>query len=111
MFSTIWNKLPNQAPETVDVCGNIINASGGIMNVSGGIMNVSGGIMIPKNEVFNISNNLYTYDDAQAICSVYGAQLATYDQVEEAYKDGAEWCNYGWSENQMAFFPTQKSTW
>ena len=62
-------------------------------------------------EVFNISNNLYTYDDAQAVCSVYGAQLATYEQIEDSYKNGGEWCNYGWSENQMAFFPTQKSTW
>lgn len=63
------------------------------------------------NEVFNISNNLYTYDDAQAICSSYDAKLATYDQIEEAYNDGAEWCNYGWSDNQMIYFPTQKATW
>jgi len=62
-------------------------------------------------EVFNISNNLYTYDDAQAICNSYGARLANYDEMEEAYNKGAEWCNYGWSSNQMAFFPTQKSTW
>jgi len=62
-------------------------------------------------EVFNISNNLYTYDDAQAVCSAYGAELATYDQIEQAYNDGAEWCNYGWSDNKMIFFPKQKSTW
>jgi hypothetical protein len=42
---------------------------------------------------------------------VYGAQLATYDQLEDAYNKGAEWCNYGWSDGQMAYFPTQKSTW
>ena len=65
----------------------------------------------PKNEVFNISNNLYTYDDAQAICKSYGARLASYDDIEQSYNDGAEWCNYGWSDKQMAFFPTQKSTW
>jgi hypothetical protein len=64
-----------------------------------------------KPEVFNISNNLYTYYDAQAICKSYGARLATYDDMEEAYNNGAEWCNYGWSANQMAYFPTQKSTW
>jgi hypothetical protein len=62
-------------------------------------------------EVFNVSNNLYTYEDAQAICSAYDAKLATYDQIEAAYNDGAEWCNYGWSDGQMIFFPTQKSTW
>jgi hypothetical protein len=66
---------------------------------------------IDTNEVFNISNNLYTYEDAQAICGSYGAKLATYDQIEGAYQNGAEWCNYGWSDGQMAFFPTQKATW
>lgn len=62
-------------------------------------------------EVFNIGNNLYTYEDAQNICSVYGARMATYDEIEDSYNHGAEWCNYGWSDGQMAFFPTQKSTW
>ena len=66
---------------------------------------------VEKDEVFNISNNLYTYDDAQSICTSYGARLATYDEIEGAYNTGAEWCNYGWSDGQMIFFPTQKSTW
>jgi hypothetical protein len=64
-----------------------------------------------KGEVFNIRNNLYTYDEAREVCSIYGAKLATYDQIEKAYNKGAEWCNYGWSEGQMALFPTQKETW
>ena len=63
------------------------------------------------NEVFNVSDNIYTYDDAEAVCSIYGAKLATYDQLEESYKDGAEWCNYGWSDGQMIYYPTQKDTW
>jgi hypothetical protein len=64
-----------------------------------------------SNEVFNISNNLYTYDDARAVCSAFGARLATYDEIEDAYNKGGEWCSYGWSEGQMAYFPTQKTTW
>jgi hypothetical protein len=64
-----------------------------------------------EKEVFNIPDNTYTYDDAKAICAAYGAKLATYDQIESAYKDGGEWCNYGWSDKQMALFPTQKETW
>ena len=64
----------------------------------------------PDAEVFNVSNNLYTYEDAQHICTALGAKLATYEQIEEAYNDGAEWCNYGWSTDQMAFFPTQLDT-
>ena len=31
--------------------------------------------------------------------------------MEDAYEDGADWCSYGWSEDQMAFFPTQKEKW
>lgn len=65
----------------------------------------------PENEVFNVSNNLYTYQDAPEVCSLYGAKLATYEQIEEAYNKGGEWCNYGWSEGQLALFPTQKSSW
>lgn len=62
-------------------------------------------------EVFNIRNNIYTYDEAQSVCSIYGATLANYDQIEQSYYDGGEWCNYGWSEGQMALFPTQRDTW
>ena len=68
-------------------------------------------VVDPEAEVFNVSNNLYTYDDAKAICKSYDADLATYEQVESAYNNGAEWCNYGWSDGQMALFPTQKDTW
>lgn len=64
-----------------------------------------------KKEVFNIPNNKYSYDDAKAICAAYGAKLANYDEIESSYKSGGEWCNYGWSDNQMALFPTQKETW
>ena len=68
-------------------------------------------VKIQGDEVFNVSNNRYTYDTAKSVCSAYGARLATYDEIESAYNGGAEWCNYGWSEGQMAYFPTQKSTW
>lgn len=61
-------------------------------------------------QVFNIPGNYYNYEDAKSICKAYGAELATYDQIEAAYNKGAEWCNYGWSEGQMALFPTQKTT-
>lgn len=63
-----------------------------------------------KKQVFNIPGNYYSYNDAKALCSAYGAKLASYDQIEKAYNNGAEWCNYGWSDNQLALFPTQKKT-
>lgn len=66
--------------------------------------------ILRKPQVFNIPENNYIYGDAQAVCKAYGARLATYQEVEEAYNKGAEWCNYGWSEGQMALFPTQQKT-
>lgn len=63
-----------------------------------------------KKQVFNIPGNYYNYENAKALCTAYGADLASYDQIEKAYNNGAEWCNYGWSANQLALFPTQKKT-
>jgi hypothetical protein len=61
-------------------------------------------------QVFNIPGNYYGYDDAKTLCSAYGSRLATYEEIEESYNKGGEWCNYGWSDGQMALFPTQKKT-
>ena len=63
-----------------------------------------------KKQVFNIPGNYYNYENAKAICTSYGAKLATYKQIEDSYESGGEWCNYGWSEGQNALFPTQKQT-
>ena len=63
-----------------------------------------------KKQVFNIPGNDYVYPDAKALCSAYGARLATYKEVEDSYNEGGEWCNYGWSDGQMALFPTQQKT-
>lgn len=64
-----------------------------------------------KEEVFNVSRNIYPYRDAKAVCKAFGARLANYDDLIDAYRNGADWCNYGWSENQMALYPTSKATW
>jgi len=63
-----------------------------------------------KKQVFNIPGNYYNYTNAKALCQAYGSKLATYQQIEDSYKNGAEWCNYGWSDGQMALFPTQQNT-
>jgi len=70
-----------------------------------------GNLGVGGGEVFNVAGNEYTYDQAKALCKAYGSKIATYNQIEDAYKSGAEWCNYGWSANQLALFPTQKTTW
>jgi hypothetical protein len=62
-----------------------------------------------QKQVFNIAQDSYKYSDAEPLCKAFGAELATYDQVKEAWKKGADWCNYGWVKGQSAIYPTQQS--
>jgi hypothetical protein len=81
------------------------------MDASGGIL---GSNIIPEirytEQVFNIPGNYYGYEDAKSLCTAFGARLANYQEVEDSYSRGGEWCNYGWSDGQMALFPTQTKT-
>lgn len=61
-------------------------------------------------EVFNIASNRYSFYDAEPLCKALGAELATYDQVKDAWSKGADWCNYGWTKGQMAVYPTSDET-
>ena len=63
------------------------------------------------NQVYNIASNIYTYNDADEVCKAHEGRLATLPEVIEAYKKGAEWCNYGWTQGQLATYPTQKKSW
>lgn len=67
-------------------------------------------ILEEKKQVFHIPDNLYTYDDAQAICKAYNSRLATYDEIADSHAKGGEWCSYGWSKDQLSLFPTQTDT-
>lgn len=62
-------------------------------------------------QVFNIKENIYALEDARAVCKVMGAEVATIDQLIEAHKNGADWCNVGWTKDGLAAFPIQYSTW
>lgn len=53
----------------------------------------------------------FDYSTAKSLCKAYGATLATLSQVKDAFNKGGEWCDYGWSEDQMVLYPTQKSSW
>ena len=63
-----------------------------------------------SDEVFHIGDNIYTYEEAKLLCNAHDGELASYNQIEKAYNNGAEWCSYGWSDDQLALFPTQKDT-
>lgn len=62
-------------------------------------------------QVFNIKENQYTLADAPAVCGALGADVATIEQLIDAHKNGADWCNVGWTKDGLAAYPTQLSTW
>ena len=71
------------------------------------IPNLDNDVGVDK-EVFNIDVNDFTYDQAHLMCKALDSNLATYKQLLNAHKKGANWCNYGWSANKMALYPIQK---
>jgi hypothetical protein len=70
----------------------------------------SGGPLVGS-EVFHISDQQFTYDEAPAVCAAYGGEMATLEQIMDVYAKGGEWCGYGWSAGGMALYPTQRETW
>lgn len=76
---------------------------------------ITGSSSVPElkfeKQVYHIPGNKYTFDDAKAVCKAYGNRLANYKEIENAYQNGGDWCSYGWSEDQMALFPTQMEKW
>ena len=56
-----------------------------VPNLSPDVLKTPAPIAVIKEEVFNISNNLYSYQDAKAVCKAMGSRLATYDEIEDAY--------------------------
>ena len=108
--------VPGPLDATLSPATGSSAAGSAIGSISGAIANLesdveaalSGGSL--GKQVFNISRNLYTFEEAEPLCRAFGAELATYDQVKEAYERGADWCNYGWTKGQLAVYPTQKDT-
>ena len=62
-------------------------------------------------QVFNIKENIYTLDDAPGVCGALGADVANMNQLIDAHKSGADWCNVGWTKDGLAAYPIQYSTW
>jgi hypothetical protein len=107
IMASIKNLFNPINPE-LDITVNQNTGTGAGAGVDGTSKNSSEFLNRPQ--VFNIPGNYYGYEDAKTLCQAYDSRLATYNEVEDAYNKGGEWCNYGWSEGQMALFPTQKTT-
>jgi hypothetical protein len=70
-----------------------------------------------EKEVYSVMKNQWQYDDAKYVCKALNSELATYDQLVEASKNGAHWCNLGWVKTdktgdddglRLAHYPIQR---
>lgn len=63
-------------------------------------------------EVFQLSNYVWGKDEANSVCKLVGATLATRAQLAEAQRAGADWCSTGWvADDSQASYPITTSTW
>ena len=63
-----------------------------------------------KPEVFHIKNNIFSYADSPAVCKLYGADVASIEQLKEAHNRGADWCSGGWTKEGLVAYPIQQAT-
>jgi len=102
----------NISTRTTGTKANTVSLAPVPINTGGSYAPAPTGITTPKiNQVFNIKENIYTLDDAPAVCGALGANIATIDQLIDAHRSGADWCNVGWTKDGLAAFPIQYSTW
>jgi hypothetical protein len=62
-------------------------------------------------QVFNIKENIYAADDAGGVCGALGAKVASLQQLVDAHRQGANWCNVGWIKEGLAAYPIQYEFW
>lgn len=62
-------------------------------------------------QVFNVKENIYAADDARGVCGALGAEVASLQQLVDAHRNGANWCNVGWIKEGLAAYPIQKEFW
>lgn len=64
-----------------------------------------------KEEVFLVKNNIFSKNQGDKVCkALFNSKLATKDQLNDTYNNGANWCNYGWINKSEAYYPLQKDT-
>lgn len=63
---------------------------------------------VPTKEVYHVPGSVFSYHDAKAVCKSMDAKLASREQVVNSQKNGANWCSYGWTDEQLALYPTSQ---
>ena len=77
-------------PDLPPINDRAIGMPGSIMEPPSFLESLNPARVIPNGEeVYNVSRNIYTYHDAAAVCAAMGGEVASYDQVKEAYEKGS----------------------
>lgn len=63
-----------------------------------------------EKEVFLIYGS-FTYLEAKEICKLYKGTLATFEQLQDAFNNGANWCHWGWLNDETVAYPIQEEYW
>ena len=59
-----------------------------------------------KKEVYLVKSNMFGKNVANTVCkALFNGEIATKSQIEEAGNHGANWCNYGWANDNNAYYP------
>ena len=67
----------------------------------------------PQNqkEVFLVKSNIFRKSDANNVCkALFNGEIASKSQIEQESNQGANWCNYGWADDNNAYYPLNQDT-
>ena len=62
-------------------------------------------------EVYLVKSNIFRKTDANNVCkALFNGDVATKSQIKTASDEGANWCNYGWADDNNAYYPLSEDT-
>ena len=64
-----------------------------------------------EKEVYLVKSNIFSKNDANKVCkALFNGDVATKSQIEIASNEGANWCNYGWADDNNGYYPLSEDT-
>ena len=64
-----------------------------------------------EKEVYLVKSNIFSKNDANKVCkALFNGDVATKSQIEIASNEGANWCNYGWANDNNGYYPLSEDT-
>jgi hypothetical protein len=64
-----------------------------------------------KEEAFLVKSNIFNKDESNKVCkALFNSRVATREELNADYNNGANWCNYGWTMDGSAYYPLQNNS-